>query len=217
MRPSSSVLEVKDDRGSSKSKEREEISEMKKTIKSHMIVAALIATVTFAAGFTLPGGYVQSGSNNQGMAVLSLSTNNTTKGKDRDMANATRLIFITFVMADGIAMLLSMCALFIYFLASFPIKDKKTVLAYLWYGYTLTWCAMVAMLIAFVAALKTVLHPFLLLGRPTFFFPLSLLLFSVSIVLQFIPSPRRILCLLKHYIHIKPKSYKLELLRELVI
>ena len=145
MRPSSSVLEVKDDRGSSESKEREEISEMKKTIKSHMIVAALIATVTFAAGFTLPGGYVQSGNNSQGMAVLSLPTSNTTKGKDRDMANATRLNFITFVMEDGIAMLLSICAIGIYFYASFRIKDKKTVLAYVWYGYTLTVFAMGAM------------------------------------------------------------------------
>ncbi|KAL6342706.1 hypothetical protein AAG906_013112 [Vitis piasezkii] len=41
---------------------------------SHMIVAALIATVTFVAGFTLPGGYVQNGSNNQGMAVLATAT-----------------------------------------------------------------------------------------------------------------------------------------------
>ena len=46
-----------------------------------MIVAALIATVTFATSFTLPGGYVQSGSSsNEGMAVLSLPTN----GRDGD-------------------------------------------------------------------------------------------------------------------------------------
>ena len=46
-----------------------------------MIVAALIATVTFVASFTLPGSYVQSGSrNNEGMKVLSLPT----KGRDED-------------------------------------------------------------------------------------------------------------------------------------
>ena len=198
MRPSSSVLEINDDRGSSESKEREEISEMKKTIKSHMMVAALIATVTFAAGFTLPGGYVQSGSNNQGMAVLSLPTINTTNGKDRDMANATRLNFRTFVMEDSIAMLLSMCAIGIYFFASFPIKDKKTVQAYVWCGYTLTMCAMAAMVIAFVEGLQAVLHPFSLLERATtFILLLFFLLFLVPIVLTFTPSPRWILCVKK--------------------
>ena len=88
MRPLGS-LEIKEDSGNSESKESEEISEIKKTMESHMIVAALIATVTFAAGFTLPGGYVQNGSNNQGMAVLSLPTNGT-KGTDRDRSTATR-------------------------------------------------------------------------------------------------------------------------------
>ena len=50
---------------------------MKKTLKSHTIVATLIATVTFVAGFTLPGGYIQNESNDQGMTVLSLPTNGT--------------------------------------------------------------------------------------------------------------------------------------------
>ena len=120
MRPLGS-LEIKEDIGNSESKESEEIFEIKKTMKSHMMVAALIVTVTFVAGFTLPGGYVQNDSNNQGMAVLSLSTNGT-KGTDRDRATATMENFESFVMEDSIAMLLSMCAIGIYFFASFPIK-----------------------------------------------------------------------------------------------
>ena len=103
IRPSGS-LKIKEDSDSSnrsESKEREEISEMKKTLKSHMIVATLIATVTFAAGFTLPGGYIQDDSNDQGMAVLSLPTNGT-KGKDRYMAFAVRENFESFVMEDSI-------------------------------------------------------------------------------------------------------------------
>ncbi|RVW69843.1 hypothetical protein CK203_060718 [Vitis vinifera] len=42
-----------------------------------MIVAALIGTVTFATGFTLPGDCIQDKGNNQGMAVLSFPTNGT--------------------------------------------------------------------------------------------------------------------------------------------
>ena len=105
----------------SESSESEEISEIKRTIKSHMIVAALIATVTFAAGFALPGGYIQNESNNQGMAVLSLPTNGT-KGKDRDMAIAVRDSFKSFVLHDSIAMGLSICAIGIFFHCVIPYK-----------------------------------------------------------------------------------------------
>ncbi|XP_057991429.1 ankyrin repeat-containing protein At5g02620-like [Hevea brasiliensis] len=37
--------------------DNELITELEKTSQSHQIVATLIATITFAAGFTLPGGY----------------------------------------------------------------------------------------------------------------------------------------------------------------
>ena len=78
-----------------------------------MIVAALIATVTFAAGFTLPGGYIQNESNNQGLAVLSLPTNGT-NGKDRYMAFAVRENFESFVMEDSIAMVFSVCYWYLF-------------------------------------------------------------------------------------------------------
>ncbi|WJZ88072.1 hypothetical protein VitviT2T_007404 [Vitis vinifera] len=163
-------LEVKEDMNSSESKgskeisenkgseESKEISEMKKTMKSHMIVAALIATVTFTAGFTLPGGYIPDKGVTQGMAVLSLPTDGTL-GKDGDMASAATESFRNFVMEDSIAMVLSMCAIGIYFLASFPIENKKTVHAYLLYGYVLTLAAMAVMVTAFVDGLQAVLHP----------------------------------------------------------
>ena len=124
---SSSSLEIKKDSGISIEIEKI-ISEMKKTMKNHMIVAALIATVTFAAEITLPSGYVQSGRNNQGRSVLSTLPTN---GTDGYMAAASRSNFESFVVEDSIAMLLSMSAIVIYFIASFPIKDMKTVRTYL--------------------------------------------------------------------------------------
>ncbi|CAK9146884.1 unnamed protein product [Ilex paraguariensis] len=53
--------------------EKEKLAEMRKTFDTNMIVAAVIATVPFTAGFTMPGGYNESGTQNPvpGMALLS--------------------------------------------------------------------------------------------------------------------------------------------------
>ena len=155
--------------------EQEEIREMRKAFENHMLVAALIATVTFAAGFTLPGGYVQSGSSsnksNEGMAVLSLPDNST--------AIKHRPFFKYFVVADGTAMVLSMCAVGIYFLAALPKRNKNSLKATLIYGYCLTMFAMVAMVIAFVTGLLAVLPRSSMAGNAIKFIvlPAFLLLF----------------------------------------
>ncbi|KAJ9701422.1 hypothetical protein PVL29_006673 [Vitis rotundifolia] len=160
-------LEVKEDMDSSdskgseeisESKESEEISQLKKTMESHMIVAALIATVTFAAGFTLPGGYIPDKGDTQGMAVLSLPTNGI-EGKDQDMAIEASQNFRIFVVADSIAMISSLCAVGIYFLAALPFFTKKAVWVFISHGYALTTIAMTAMVFAFVTGLQAVLPP----------------------------------------------------------
>ena len=179
---SSSSLEIKKDSGSSIESEKI-ISEMKKTMKNHMIVAALIATVTFAAGITLPGGYVQSGSNNQGMAVLSTLPTN---GTDGYMAAAARANFERFVRVDTTAMLLSMSAMVIYFIASFPIKDMKTVGTYLLLGNILTMLAMLTMLVAFLYGLRSVLSPSSLLSWITIITVYA----SILMFLTLTPVPR---------------------------
>ncbi|KAL6342510.1 hypothetical protein AAG906_012109 [Vitis piasezkii] len=97
------------------SEESKEISEIKKTMKSHMIVAALIA-------MALPG---------HGNLI---APNRWHLDKHGDMASAAKENFSNFVMEDSIAMVLSMCAIGIYFLASFPIENKKTVHAYVLYA-----------------------------------------------------------------------------------
>ncbi|KAF3457878.1 hypothetical protein FNV43_RR02538 [Rhamnella rubrinervis] len=60
-----------------------------------LAVAALIATVTFAAGFTLPGGYVSNKGMDQGTAVVKKNT-----------------AFEAFVITDTIALVLSTAAVF---------------------------------------------------------------------------------------------------------
>ncbi|KAK6933362.1 PGG domain [Dillenia turbinata] len=78
--------------------EKEQMEILKKIGDSHLIVATLVATITFAAGFTLPGGYDGNEGPNQGMAILSKKT-----------------IFKVFVVSDAVAMMLSVLAVFTYF------------------------------------------------------------------------------------------------------
>ncbi|KAJ6421935.1 hypothetical protein OIU84_026966, partial [Salix udensis] len=68
---------------------------LNKARESHLVVAALIATVTFAAAFTLPGGY----KSDKGTAIL-----------------AKKAAFIVFLISDAISMVLSISAVFIHFL-----------------------------------------------------------------------------------------------------
>ncbi|KAM7462917.1 hypothetical protein LguiA_031038 [Lonicera macranthoides] len=78
-------------------------NDVKKMTDNHMVVAALIATVAFTAGFTMPGGYIQSGGQYEGMAVLSTKS----------------IAFQAFIISDTIALIFSTSALFIYFIGAF--------------------------------------------------------------------------------------------------
>ena len=95
--PLSWVPGDKKDNDISESKDSKDnsISKLKKTGEIHLIVAALVAIVTFAAGFTLPGGYNE----NDGKAIL-----------------AKKAAFKAFVVTDTLAMVFSVSATFVYFL-----------------------------------------------------------------------------------------------------
>ncbi|XP_034932414.1 uncharacterized protein [Populus alba] len=152
-------------------KEKEEA--LSKAKKSHLVVAALIATVTFAAAFTLPGGY----KSDRGTAML-----------------VKKAAFIVFVISDAISMVLSIFVVFIHFWIS-PINvfrmDKKneideyTTLTLFAYAMLLTMIGMGTMIIAFVTGTYTVLDPSLGLAISTCLIGLNFF-FLLYLVFRFI-------------------------------
>ena len=112
----------------------ESISTIKRQGETHLIVAALVATVTFAAGFTLPGGY-----NDNGLAILT-----------------KRAAFKAFIVTDTIAVILSVSAVFVYFFMSLH-KDGEFLVKHLIMGFLLTLFSMGAMVVAFMTGLYAVL------------------------------------------------------------
>ncbi|RVW20269.1 Ankyrin repeat-containing protein [Vitis vinifera] len=128
---------INKDSGSSKSEDVEKdesISTTKREGETHLIVAALVATVTFAAGFTLPGGY-----NDNGMAILT-----------------KRAAFKAFIVTDTMAVILSVSAVFVYFFMSVH-EDEDYLDKHLIMGFFLTVLSMGAMVVAFMTGLYAVL------------------------------------------------------------
>ncbi|KAJ0039607.1 hypothetical protein Pint_27426 [Pistacia integerrima] len=138
----------------------------KETRASHLVVATLIATVTFAAAFTFPGGYNSEKGPNQGTAILY-----------RNPA------FQAFIITDTIAMTLSLSAVFIHlFLSTKKIqKSEDLSIQLLGIALIITMFSMGAMVIAFIAGTYAVLAPSLGLAITTCFigFIFFLLVFCV--------------------------------------
>jgi cadmium resistance protein CadD (predicted permease) len=124
-----------------RNKEKEDA--MSKARKSHLVVAALIATVTFAAAFTLPGGYKR----NQGTAIL-----------------AKKYAFKIFIISDTISMVSSICAVFIHFYMAYfeglEMIDKVTTTKLLSYAMLFIVIGMDTMIVAFISGIYAVLDPY---------------------------------------------------------
>ncbi|XP_019191270.1 PREDICTED: protein ACCELERATED CELL DEATH 6-like [Ipomoea nil] len=126
-------------------KERQDSPEVQKKIKEqkqlaemHLIVATLVATVTFAAGFTLPGGY-NSSSPGAGMAILS-----------RERA------FQAFVITNTIALMCSTSAVFLYF-SAFYLETYQEIFYQYDLASGLVFMALGSMVLAFVTGAYVVL------------------------------------------------------------
>ncbi|KAF7040790.1 hypothetical protein CFC21_050670 [Triticum aestivum] len=103
------------------------------------LVAVLITTITFAAAFTLPGGY-SSAPESEGLPVMS-----------------RKVAFIAFLISDTLAMCLSFCVAFICIIARW--EDYEILINYRYFTKKLLWFAYAATTTAFSTGLYTVLAP----------------------------------------------------------
>jgi hypothetical protein len=108
-------------------------------ISNTSLVAILIATITFAAAFTLPGGY-SSVAGSEGLPIM-----------------ARKVAFQAFMISDSLAMCSSLAVAFICIIARW--EDPEFLLYYTSFTKKLMWFAYMATTIAFASGLYTVLAP----------------------------------------------------------
>ncbi|PHU08790.1 hypothetical protein BC332_20650 [Capsicum chinense] len=124
------------------------VENIMKAAQIHLVVSTLLVTVTFAAGFTLPGGFDNDpNSSYKGTAIL--------------IKNAA---FGAFVVTDAIAFACSAGTMFMYFIMAEEIRASKSygqVYPLIWKLYndalTLQLLAMFVVVIAFVTGMYATL------------------------------------------------------------
>ncbi|KAK2641578.1 hypothetical protein Ddye_023341 [Dipteronia dyeriana] len=116
---------------------------MEKTRQNELVAATLIATVTFAAGFTVPGGFVADKGPDQGAAILT-----------RNIA------FRAFVILNTMSMFLSSLAVFNHLAESSAthVPDTRELFKQMRLRQLLISYAMMAMIGAFLSGTCAVLH-----------------------------------------------------------
>ncbi|KAI3962238.1 hypothetical protein MKX01_030788 [Papaver californicum] len=145
-------------------KKEKRIEKLENMSQNHMVVVTLIATVAFAAGFTLPGGYRNDGPE-EGMATL-----------------AKKSAFIAFMVSNSLAMLLSLYALFIHFWTRFQtaMSNKYELISVAVPTLACTFFAILAMAVAFVTGTYTVISCFPGLAIPLCIFSCSFFIFAFN-------------------------------------
>ncbi|XP_059445066.1 protein ACCELERATED CELL DEATH 6-like [Corylus avellana] len=141
--------------------------------QAHLVVAALITTVTFAACITMPGGFASSGEGSHpGSALL--------------RKNAA---FKAFVITDTISMVLSSSAVFIHLLMPFLFYkhyDERHRTQVFILASILILGAMITMVLAFVTATYAVLVPSMNLAIPICIIGLTFFVILILVYRKFI-------------------------------
>ncbi|KAI3868211.1 hypothetical protein MKX03_022894 [Papaver bracteatum] len=160
-----SLVETTEERSRKEEEEKKRLEKLEKLSRNHVVVAMLIATVAFAAGFTLPGGYKNDGSN-EGMATL-----------------AKEAAFIAFMVFNSLALLLSTHAVFLHFWSKFlstSLSEEYDLISVVTPTLACTFFAILAMVAAFISGTYAVLShlpalaiPLCLLGCSFFYFFIS--------------------------------------------
>ncbi|KAH9619115.1 hypothetical protein KSS87_012503 [Heliosperma pusillum] len=118
--------------------EEERASHLRKAGETRLVVAALIVTVSFAAGFTVPGGLNQTPGDSIGKAVLTKTSN-----------------FVQFMIWDTIAFTLSSLAVMCYFTIAAE-KDAATVIRLSMTAEFLSSISLSALMVAFQTGVSAV-------------------------------------------------------------
>ena len=122
-----------EERSEDKKMSASELDYMKQKKETELVVAALIATVTFTAGFTVPGGF-KSGGVDEGMAALS-----------------KRTAFRVFLIANTLAFGLSITSVFIHFDNATMSKEVVPRRKRAEYSSRFTFLSTVPLLVAFIS------------------------------------------------------------------
>ena len=142
-----------EERSEDKKMSTSELDYMNQEKETNLLIATLIATVTFTAGFTVPGGF-KSGGVDEGMAALS-----------------KRTAFLLFLIANTLAFGLSIATVIIYFLDSTIPREFGPRMKGLGLIPAFTVYSTIALLVAFISGTYTVvphsmgiLQPLLVVG-----------------------------------------------------